>query len=229
LRRAENARHPLGPTLPASLPQLDAVWPYQHCRRFRSGCERLRSISGDGPIVLADFYGSTVEIAPAFICSEDEVSYIVCDTKGGGRYMKTKPFHEIAELDAADGRTNGNARPLIRMLKCWQAYCTVPIRSFYLELLAIEFLDGWAYNRENIFYYDWMCRDFLGWMISRANRTVSAPGAGEIMAIGDVWKTKAESAYNRAIKACDFECANHMVEAGDEWQKIFGTDIPRKV
>jgi hypothetical protein len=41
LRRAENARHPLGPTLPASLPQLDAVWPYQHCRRFRSGCERL--------------------------------------------------------------------------------------------------------------------------------------------------------------------------------------------
>lgn len=28
-------------------------------------------------------------------------------------------------------------------------------------------------------------------------------------------------------RACEYEYANRVAEAGDEWQKIFGTDVPR--
>lgn len=186
-------------------------------------------IRGDGPIVLADFHGATVEIAPAFLLNEKDQSYYVCDTKNGGRYLTTKPFHEVAAINSADNQSNGNARPLIRMLKCWQASCNVPIKSFFLELLAIEFLKTWKYNDGGIFYYDWMCRDFFKWMISQANGMVLAPGTFDIIWLGDDWKTRAVAACVRATKACDFEKVNDMVAAGDEWQKIFGADIPRNV
>ena len=186
-------------------------------------------IRGNGPIVLADFHGHTVEIAPAFVYDPADRSYIVCDTKNRGKYLITKPMHEVDAVNYADATTHNNARPLIRMLKCWQAYCTVPIKSFYLELLAIEFLGLWPYNEHGPFYYDWMCRDFFQWMILRANMAVIAPGTYDINWLGDGWKTRAESAYGRASKACDFERSNNMIDAGDEWQKIFGNDIPRMV
>jgi len=186
-------------------------------------------IRGDGPVVLADFHGWTVEIVPVFYYCDTERSYYACDTKNGGKYIKTMPLHEVEAIDAAEKRANNNVRPLIRMLKCWQSYCNVPIRSFHLELLAIEFLDSWSYKEYSLFFYDWMCRDFFKWMISRANNFVWAPGTYELMFLGDAWKSRAESAYGRAAKAEMFEQENKMVEAGEEWQKIFGNDILRNV
>jgi hypothetical protein len=185
------------------------------------------TIRGDGPVVVAGFTSYSVEIVPAFLFSDADRSYYVCDTKNGGRYLTTKPHHEVDAIDAADIRNNHNVRRLIQMMKCWQAYCSVPIKSFHLELLAVEFLDQWGNRDQSYFFYDWMCRDFFAWMIGRANSFVMAPGTWEIMWIGDAWKTRAENAYGRAAKACDYERDNDMLNAGDEWQKIFGSDIPK--
>lgn len=185
------------------------------------------SIKGDGPVVLAGFASYNVEIVPAFLYDAEDRSYYVCDTKNGGSYKLTKPLHETESIESADKRNNSNVRRLVRMLKCWQAWCSVPIKSFYLELLAIEFLDQWAYRQYSYFFYDWMCRDFFAWMITKANSFVMAPGTYEIMWIGEAWKSRADSAYARAYKACDLEQENREGEAGDEWQKIFGTDIPK--
>jgi Second Messenger Oligonucleotide or Dinucleotide Synthetase domain len=186
------------------------------------------SIKGDGPVVLASFESYNVEIVPAFALSEAG-SYWVYDTKNGGKYVTTKPLHEVDAICEADARNNQNVRRLIRMLKAWQAWCTVPIKSFYLELLAIEFLDQWHWRQQSYFFYDWMCRDFFAWMINKANSFVLAPGTYEILWLGENWKSRADGAYARAVKACDFERANEMLDSGDEWQKIFGTDIPRYV
>jgi hypothetical protein len=186
-------------------------------------------IKGDGPVVVAGFTSYNVEIVPAFLFSAEDRSYYVCDTKNGGRYVTTKPLHEVDAINSADTRNNYNVRPLVRMLKCWQAYCTVPIKSFFLELLAVDFLDQWPHRDQSYFYYDWMCRDFFKWMVGKANGFVMAPGTWEVMWIGDAWKSRAESAYSRASKACDYERDNDMCNAGDEWQKIFGIDIPKYV
>ncbi|MFC4275326.1 SMODS domain-containing nucleotidyltransferase [Achromobacter aloeverae] len=186
------------------------------------------NIKGDGPVVLAGFWTFNVEVVPAFPLTEDR-AYWVPSTKNGGSYLKTKPLHEVDAIEAADQRNNSNVRRLVRMLKCWQANCSVPLRSFYLELLATEFIDQWAYKSMSYFYYDWMCRDFFAWLISKANSYVLAPGTFEIMWIGDSWKSQAETASMRAHKACEYEKTNKEGEAGDEWQKIFGADVPKWV
>lgn len=184
-------------------------------------------IKGDGPVVLASFTSYSVEVVPAFLYSAEERSYYVCDTKNGGSYKKTMPLHEVDLISAADARNSSNVRRLVRMLKAWQAWCSVPIKSFYLELLAIEFLNQWNHRNEGYFYYDWMSRDFFNWMVSRANAWLVAPGTLEVLSLGDAWKSRAESAHAHAVKACDFERENEMANAGDEWQKIFGTNIPK--
>jgi hypothetical protein len=183
-------------------------------------------IKGDGPVVLAGFWSFDVEVVPAFALTEER-TYWVPKTQDGGSYQTTKPLHEVDAINAADQRLNSNARRLIRMLKCWQANCSVELRSFCLELLAVEFLDQWAYKQHSYFFYDWMCRDFFQWLTTKTNSFVLAPGTYEILWIGDAWKSKAETALGRAKKACDFEHDNKEGDAGDEWQKIFGSYIPK--
>ena len=185
-------------------------------------------IKGDGPVVYAGFRSYDLEVVPAFQLMEPR-AYWVCDTNNGGSYKTTKPLHEVDHIQYADIQTAGNARNLIRMLKAWQANCSVPIKSFYLELLAINFLNQSAWKNKSHLYYDWICRDFFEWMIGQAGSFVFAPGTIETLWLGDGWKSRAESAHGRAVKACEHETANRMIEAGDEWQKIFGTDIPRIV
>jgi len=180
-------------------------------------------------VVLAGFTSYNVEIVPAFLYSSDERSYYVCDTKGGGSYKKTMPLHEVDAIAAADMRNSNNVRRLIRMLKAWQSWCSVPIKSFYLELLAIQFLDQCEWRNNDYFYYDWISRDFFKWMITKANTHLCAPGTYELLWLGEAWKSRVESAYARALKACDYERANEMENAGDEWQKIYGTNIPKWV
>jgi hypothetical protein len=110
---------------------------------------RRSEIKGSGPVVIAAFDSYNVEIVPAFDCGD--FSYLVCDTNNGGRYKRVKPWAEVLAVDHADQRNNSNARRLIRMLKCWQAACNVLIKSFHLELLAIEFLDQWPHRNQSYF------------------------------------------------------------------------------
>lgn len=72
-----------------------------------------------------------------------------------------------------------------------------------------------------------MVRDFLEFLIKKSKSWVFAPGTLEMMNLGDSWKSRAETAYARAVKACKFELDSNFDSAGEEWQKIFGTDIPR--
>ena len=94
---------------------------------------------GDGQVVVVQLATTTVDSIPAF--SLEDGRYLVCDTLDGGSYIFTAPHAEISELDPSDTRNDGATRRLTRMAKRWQRYCDVPINSFPLERLAIEFLD----------------------------------------------------------------------------------------
>ena len=72
-----------------------------------------------------------------------------------------------------------------------------------------------------------MVRDFFTFLVGNGNSYVTVPGTGEFIWLGDAWKSRAESAEMRAKKACTFEGEKKGDAAGEEWQKIFGTDIPR--
>ncbi|MGB7282949.1 MAG: hypothetical protein WBE13_11865, partial [Candidatus Acidiferrum sp.] len=182
-------------------------------------------MSADGQIVLVRFDSYNVEVVPAFALTNGR--YWICETSGGGAYNEADPSAELAYIEAADNATNRNLRPLVRMLKAWQDNCSVPIKSFHLELVASEFLQQSPWRFYDYFWFDWITRDFFLYLYSKANTWLSVPGTFEPMQLASEWKSRAETAYGRAYKACQFEWENRVSDAGEEWQKIFGFQIPR--
>jgi hypothetical protein len=184
----------------------------------------------DGQVVMVPFESYAIEVAPAFLLTSGQ--FWICDTNNGGSYKVTDPAAEISNVKRSNDETVNNTRHLIRMLKRWQEYCSVPMKSFWLELLAINFLSTWEYRGKGTNWYDWMVRDFFRWLHSKgqtAYNFVTVPGTAETIWIGSDWASKAESAKGRAEKACEDDngTTRYPCLAGEEWQKIFGDFIPK--
>jgi hypothetical protein len=184
-------------------------------------------IQGDRQVVVVPFNTYRIEVAPAFPCRDG--GYLTCDTGGLGSYKRVEPLAEIAALDTTDRQFNGNVRKLTRVLKQWQYHCGVPIKSFHLEAVVKDILSLRSYGASDEFWFDWLVRDALEHLISHANGWFSLPATGETVFLGSAWLSKARTAYQRALKACDYERDNYEWLAGDEWQKLFGTMIPQTV
>lgn len=181
------------------------------------------TLRGDGQVVIISFDRITVEVSPGFRCQDGSI--IVCDTNDVGRYIRSTSEAEIAELSRVDVACNGNARALARMMKQWRRERNVPLKSFHLERLAIEFLRSWPNNTMNRYWYDWMVRDFFAYLMTRANTWLVMPADGEFIWLGDEWLGHALTAYANALQACEHEYANNDQLAGEAWQKIFGAAI----
>lgn len=183
------------------------------------------AIRGDGPVVLVPFTTYCVELIPAF--RRNGGGYLVCMTTSNGWYKHEDYDAQITSMSQSNSGSNGNTRDLVRMMKAWQSHCSVPLKSFYIELLAIDFMKTWGSRGRPKEWYDYMCRDFFQYIYGRQNSYVYAPGTGESLYLGSAWASRADTAFGRAKKACEYEAANYAGLAGDEWQKIFGSDIPR--
>jgi hypothetical protein len=126
-----------------------------------------------------------------------------------------------------DAATLGKATDLVKMLKAWKRECNVEMKSICLEVAAVYFVERWIYRDKTIYYYDWMVRDFFAFLL---NYTVDGwakpPGIAEQILFGDQWQSKCQSAYQRAVKACEYEHADQGYLASSEWQKIFGPQFP---
>lgn len=184
-------------------------------------------VKGDGPTVFVPLSSYLVELVPSF--RRYPSGSFVCDTSGIGSYKHEDYQAQIMSLSDSDVKNKGNTRHLIRMMKCWQRHCSVPLRSFLIELTAVDFLEKWGYSGKSSLYYDWMTRDYFEYLLNVQGRLVFAPGTFEPLYLGHSWVSKVEMALLRARKACNFEGDGLSVSAGEEWQKIFGTDIPKYV
>jgi hypothetical protein len=182
---------------------------------------------GDGQVIVVGFASFNVEVVPAFLLTSGQ--YWICNTHDGGSYKQADPLAEAALINSVDKANNGNLRPLIRMLKAWQATCSVPIKSFQLELVAADFMAQCRWRLETFFYFDWITRDFFAYLYHRANQSVVVPGTYEFVQLGNAWQSRALTAWQRADKACNHERDNLVEAAGEEWQMIFGDQIPRSV
>jgi hypothetical protein len=180
----------------------------------------------DRQVVIVPFDAVTIELAVGFRCTDGNI--IVCDSKGDGRYITSTAMAELADLNASDSAWHGNTRALIRMIKCWQDHCNVPLKSFSVERLAQDFMLIWEFHHHETFYYDWMVRDFFAYLITRANGYVHMPN-GETILLGTDWLSRSQTAYSNAVMACDNERFNCPYLAGESWQKIFGLKMPEGI
>src|SRR3546814_907371 len=182
---------------------------------------------GDGQIVVVRFNAMSVEVAPVFAL--DSGRFYFCNSHDGGRYDIADPAAEKDFIAEVHTNNNNNLRTMIKMAKAWQEHCNVPLKSFQIELLMAEFLQQSFWRQEGYFYYDFLLRDFFRYLLGRSNGYVFAPGTSKLIALGDAWYSRCESARDRAIKACEYEYSDYVISAGEEWQKIFGNQIPVNV
>jgi hypothetical protein len=182
------------------------------------------TIRADGQVVVVPFSAVQIEVSLGFKCQDGSI--IVCDTHNEGFYKRSTSLAEAADLDTIDTTLYGNVRNLVRMMKQWQRERNIELKSFQIERLAIEFLNSWTYRYRDVFYYDWMVRDFLAYLISRANGYVVMPGTAEIAPLGCDWLSRVQTAYRHSVEACNHEHDNYEALAGTSWQEIFGTAIP---
>lgn len=178
----------------------------------------------DGLSIVVPVDREAVEVRPAFALAAGR--YQVCHARGEGGFYTCDPGLEETNLRTCDTRSHGNARDLIRMVKCWQGYCDVPIASFALELLVIEFLASWPRAGDPSSFYDWMVRDFFGFLAAQAGRSLAVPGGEWTLDVGTSWLTAARGAHVHAAKACECETEGLNADAWWEWEKIFGELVP---
>ncbi len=86
------------------------------------------------------------------------------------------------------------------MMKRWQRENNVPLKSFQIERLAIEFAATSDNRQRDHFWYDWMVRDFLAYLCGRANTYIYMPGTNEIVGLGSEWLSRAQTAHGRALE-----------------------------
>ena len=178
----------------------------------------------DGQVVVVAFNSVTIEVVPVYLFN-DAGQYLMPDTNDGGSWKAADPFAEAAEIERVDILANGNVRSVIRMLKMWKRHCNVPLKSYLLEALVCEFFETYAYRNYDFFFYDWFIRDFLKHLITRRSGSITKPGTYEIVNLGEEWVSRAVTAKDYALRACEYEHEDYVINAGQEWQKIFGPRI----
>ncbi len=181
-------------------------------------------IRADGQIVLVPFSSYCVEIVPCF--RGDNETFWLPDTNDGGRWKATCPTAERALVLKSNVRSKGNTINLIKMMKAWKKYCNVDITSFVLELRVVYFMEKWEHFEKDAFWYDFIVRDFFKELLNYVNATCVVPGTTEKIQYGDQWKSKVESAYARADKACTYVAEGKLTLACEEYKKIFGNNFP---
>lgn len=183
------------------------------------------TMRGDGQVVIVGFNTITIEVVPAFRY-DNQGRFLMPDTNNGGRWKTVDPIAEIALIEGVDADANRNARPMAQMMKIWKRECNVPLKSYQIELLVAEFMGRYGYRRNSYYWYDWFMRDFFLFLCGKAWANLIIPGTQELVNLGDAWLSRAETARDRALRACEYEYIDYTIAAGEEWQKIFGNRIP---
>lgn len=178
----------------------------------------------DGQVVQVGFNSLLIEVVPAF--GLDDGRYRICDTNGGGVWKDVNPIREMRLLNDSNAAKSYNTKKLARMFKVWRDICNVPLDSYVIESVIVEYQKIVKWADSSFLYYDWLTRDFLEYLVSLASTYVWMLD-GHLHWMGDSWKSRAESAWERSKKACDFERDDLVSEAGEEWQKIFGSWIEK--
>lgn len=195
-------------------------------RTLRKTYTKTPDISRNGQAVTIQFTDFMVDVVPAF------------NRKGGGylipnsiskSWIPTDPKKHVELVSAENIAHSGDLVPLIKMIKGWNKNSGNFFNSFHLEVLALEILKGVKiadFPSGMRFFFD-KGRELI------PKKNLDPAGYGEDVGnyINTEEKiqealTKFQLAYERAIKAEDYNRRGNTREAIEMWQKIFGDYFP---
>jgi hypothetical protein len=114
------------------------------------------------------------------------------------------------------------------MMRAWKAQWNVPISGLLIDTLAYSFIGSWEYRDKSYLYYDYMSRDFFGFMANQSETQSYwlAPGSGQYAWRMGNFEYKATRCRNIAIQAITHATNNNHWSARQGWREIYGTSYP---
>ena len=91
----------------------------------------------DGPAVVVPFgtdISETTEVVPVDYLRKEVGEFLYDIPDGNGGWMLSSPELHKYYVDLYDEKLSFKLKPLIRFVKAWKCYQSVPISSFYLEM-----------------------------------------------------------------------------------------------
>lgn len=184
-------------------------------------------VIADGQIVKIPFTdGITYEIVPVFLNTDD--SYTYADSNDGGSWKTCKPKHEIDAFAERNEDCNSNVVELGRMVRAWRDFNNVPMGGMLIDTLAYQFLETWEFRKKSYLYYDYMTRDFFGFLAAQdpEQNYWRAPGSGSYVWRRGKFEYKARQAQLRALEALEYLANNQNWSAKQKFREIYGTAFP---
>jgi hypothetical protein len=170
----------------------------------------------------------TTEVTVAdYLCTENGFKvYDISDCSGG--WIEASPDAHNAYVRQVNDGLSYKVKPLIRFIKAWKYFNSVPISSFYLEIQVAKY----ASAKKSILYsIDVMCvfalLDSLGLASVRDPMGISGYiKACKSDADKKVALSKVSTALTRAKKAMEAEGAGRISEAFEWWDKLYAQEFP---
>ncbi len=183
------------------------------------------------PAVVVPFgtrKSETTEVVPADYMGDQNGFYVydIPDCQGG--WMRASPDAHLAYVASVNDKLGGKVKPLIRFLKAWKFFRSVPISSFYLELRVAKYASG-----EPSIVYDIDVKQVLRMFWDGQLASMQDPGgvSGYIPACkSDTLKVDALSklgtAVVRAEKALESKDKGNIADAFEWWRLLYNNEFP---
>lgn len=183
-------------------------------------------ISRNGQAVTIQFTDFMVDVVPGFY--RKSAGYLIPNSITE-KWISTDPKKHVEIMANANSIHEGDLVPLIKMIKGWNKNINYYFRSFHLEVLALQILDNVKISNfpSGMKYFFDKGRD----LISKKNPDPAGfdGDAGSYINTQEKIQeavAKFQLAYERAIKAEDYERRGYIEEAIEMWRRIFGGYFP---
>jgi len=183
-------------------------------------------ISRNGQAVTIQFTDFMVDVVPGF--NRQGGGFLIPNSVSNN-WIETDPKKHVEIMSSANSSHNGDLVPLIKMIKGWNKKQNSHFSSFHLEVLALHILNGITISDfpSGIRYFFDKCRD----LISKKNLDPAGYGGDVGSYINTQEKIKEavdilQLAYDRALKAEEYDRQGYVKSAIEKWQKVFGDYFP---
>ena len=195
-------------------------------RTLRKTYTKTPDISRNGQAVTIRFDDFMVDVVPAFY--RQDGGFLIPNSISQN-WIGTDPKKHVEIVAGANHSHQRDLVPIIKMIKGWNKNISSYFMSFHLEVLALRIFDNVTisdFPSGMRFFFD-KSRD----LITKQNADPAGFGGD----VGSYINTKEkieeavgkfQVAYERAIKAEDFDKRGYVRNAIEMWAKIFGDYFP---
>lgn len=187
---------------------------------------RTPDISRNGQAVTVRFEDFVVDVVPTF--NRQGGGYLIGNAIAR-TWISTDPKAHISIWSAANAHHNGNLVPVMKMIKAWNRANGNYLRSFHLEVLALNALTGVTISDDPSAVR--FCFDKFRSLVTQTNTDPAGYGQDVGSYLDTVEKVreaanKVQLAYERALRAEERARLGQVNAAVDSWRQVFGGYFP---